>query len=92
MSQKEILANFVLAVVTASGATSIKEGTAEPGATLASVLQEAGYSTEGMEVSVDGKPVTDLNEPLISGTYRVEVSRKALPKKRVTLTERVRGS
>lgn len=81
--------NVIIVVVTAAGASSRKEATVEPTMTIAEVLAQAKINPKGMEISVDGKPVTDFSQKIGGGT-NVEVT--SPEPKRVTVSERASGS
>ena len=59
------------------------------GVSLADVLAQAGVPSKGMQVSVDGKPISDTSMHLKGGAH-IELSKAKKP--RVEVTERASGS
>ncbi len=72
--------NIKLIVVTAAGTpVGDREVPVEESATIAQILETQGISTEGMEISVNGKPTSNLSQKVRSGMQ-------------ISVTERPKGS
>ena len=83
--KKEPPVKIVVVVVPVVGKSTTKKATVDGSMSVKEALTEAGISAEGMQISLGGKPVTDLDQP-ISFSAKIELTPKFVA------TERPSGS